>query len=387
MIRHLAVVLIISASLSAGSAASVARAATASTTAKPEAGAWVRIEPKPMRIEGRLHEPTCSAAEGADPSFAFWYRPGTADGLVVYFDGGGACWDDATCALPRLATPARDGRRRLYSAELMPGDDVKRMQGIFDLTDARNPVRDWSMLFIPYCTGDVHSGSNTAHYRDPTTGKPFTIQHRGWDNTQLILHWMRRNVPQPARLLVTGSSAGAYGAATHFASLRKQYPRGRAVFLGDAGQGVTTPDFFSRRNASWNYRLPAEVFGRDAKLTADDDMVARLAAHYPRDVFAQYTTAYDGIQRAFYSLMGAQRSCDAWTVKMASELERRERTPNFRAYLARGETHTILRAPLFYTEASGGTPFTEWFAALLAEQPPPSEACTDCLAPPATCVG
>ena len=196
---------------------------------------------------------------------------------------------------------------------------------------------------------------------------------------------MRRNVPQPKRLLVTGSSAGAYGAATHYAALRTMYPRGRAAFLGDAGQGVTTPDFFSRRNTSWNYRLPESVFGRGAQLTADDDMVARLAAHFPRDRFAQYTTAYDGIQRAFYGMMGAEKSCDAWTVKMAEQLERREAATNFRAYLARGETHTILRSPLFYTETTGGAPFADWFGALLADQPPNSETCKDCLAPPASC--
>jgi len=359
-------------------------ATTTTVAAAAKTGAWVRIDPKPLRIGGRLYEPTCSQAEGADPTFAFWYRPGTADGLVVYFDGGGACWDDATCARPRLAGNVQD-RRTVYKAELLPGDEVSRMQGIFDVTDARNPVRDWSMLFIPYCTGDVHSGSNTAQYRDPQTGKPYTIQHRGWDNTQVILHWMRRNVPQPKRLLVTGSSAGAYGAATHYAALRTMYPRGRAAFLGDAGQGVTTPDFFSRRNTSWNYRLPESVFGRGAQLTADDDMVARLAAHFPRDRFAQYTTAYDGIQRAFYGLMGAEKSCDAWTVKMAEQLERREAATNFRAYLARGETHTILRSPLFYTETTGGAPFADWFGALLADQPPNSETCKDCLAPPASC--
>lgn len=357
---------------------------TTAAAAASEPRTWVRIEPKPLRIGGRLYTPTCSQAEGADPAYAFWYRQGTADGLVVYFDGGGACWNDATCAAPRLrrGTP---GRQPVYTAELPTVDDVNHMRGIFDLGDARNPVRDWSMLFVPYCTGDVHSGSNTARYRDPTTGKPYIIEHRGWDNTQVILQWMRRNVTQPKRLLVTGSSAGAYGAATHYAALRAMYPDGNAAFLGDAGQGVTTPDFLGRRNANWNYQLPEAVFGRRAQLTADDDMVARLAAHFPNDRFAQYTTAYDGIQRAFYRMMGAEKSCDAWTLKMARELNRRETVVNFRAYLARGETHTILRSPLFYTESSGGAPFSEWFGALFADQPPNNAACTDCLAPPAGC--
>ena len=350
------------------------------------AAAWTRIEPQAVRIGDRTYEPTCSQAEGADPAYAFWYRKGTTDSLVVYFDGGGACWDDATCAAPRLARGVQ-GRQSLYTAELLPSDDVTQMRGIFDLSNVRNPVREWSMLFIPYCTGDVHSGSNTARYSDPRTGKPYVIQHRGWDNAQVIMHWMRDHVSQPRNLLVTGSSAGAYGAATHYTALREMYPRGRAVFLGDAGQGVTTPDFFGRRNSNWNYQLPESVFGRGAQLTADDDMVAKLASHFPRDRFVQYTTTYDGIQRAFYSLMGADKTCDAWTSKMTRELEHRKRTPNFRAYLARGETHTILRSPLFYTESSGGMRFMQWFESLFGEQSPSNEICTDCMAPPAGCAG
>lgn len=357
---------------------------TPNAAAAPEASTWQRIQPAPVTIDGHRYEPTCSQAEGSDPTFAFWYRQGTAEGLVVYFDGGGACWDDASCAAPRFARAPQDPRA-IYKSELIPADEVSRMRGIFEINEARNPLRDWSMVFIPYCTGDVHSGSNTARYRDPQTGKSFTIQHRGWDNAQVVIHWMRNHVAQPGRLLVSGSSAGAYGAATHYATLRDLYPRSRAVFLGDAGQGVTTPGFVAYRNSNWNYQLPTKIFGQKPRLTDDEDLVARLAEHFPNDRFAQYTTAYDANQRGFFAMMGGQKSCDAWTSQMSRELERRERVGNFRAYLARGETHTILRSPLFYTESSAGTPFAEWVAALFAEQSPSNAACTDCLSPPASC--
>ena len=44
-----------------------------------------------------------------------------------------------------------------YKAELLPTDDPRRMSGLLDLDDPRNPVRNWSIVFVPYCTGDVHS--------------------------------------------------------------------------------------------------------------------------------------------------------------------------------------------------------------------------------------
>ena len=386
--RLLGPALILAAALLPFAASAQETAATPDDTAD----GWVRIVPEPVTINGRLYSPTCSNAPGTDPTFSYFYHKGTADGLAVFFNGGGACWNDATCSKPRLAGDKAmfsgkddEDAQSVYKAELLPGDGPARMAGIFDRTNPRNPVRDWSMLFVPYCTGDVHSGSNTAHYRFPDTGKPFTIEHRGWDNMQVIMHWMQANVPAPAHLLVSGSSAGAYGAATHFTALHELYPNANAVFLGDSGQGVTTPEFETARNKSWNYQLPASVFGPDAQSTPDTEVVARLAAFFPKDRFAQFTTIHDRTQTAFYAQMTQSQECDAWTKKMASELTVRQSAPNFRSYVAQGDTHTILRSPLFYTEASGGIAFADWLGELLNAQIPANATCSDCLSAQSTC--
>lgn len=360
----------------------------------PDEG-WVRIVPKPRTVNGRLLKPTCSGAPGTTTSsFAVYYRKGTADGLLVFFNGGGACWNSATCSKPRLAGDKAffaghedQTMVGVYKAELLPGDGPARMGGLLDRSNPRNPVRNWSMLFVPYCTGDVHSGSNTAHYTFPDTGKPFTIAHRGWDNMQAILPWLRAHGPQPSRLLVSGSSAGAYGAATHYTALRALFPKARAVYLGDSGQGVTTPEFERERNQNWNYTLPTAVFGPRAQDTPDTEVVAKLAAHFPQDRFAQFTTIHDATQTAFYAQMGpAGQACNAWTNKMLSELASRQTAPNFRAYVAQGDTHTILRAPLFYSEQSGGMPFTAWLRALLEDrQLPGNGSCPTCRVPREGC--
>lgn len=343
------------------------------------ASEWTELTPDPIVIDGERVEPTCSGAPGADPEFRFWARRGLINNLVIYFDGGGACWDDVTCSIPSLAEDVRDDDG-FYKGELLPRDNPNGLSGIFDLDNPRNPVRDWSFIFVPYCTGDVHSGSNTAHYTDPDSGEPYTIQHRGADNFRVVLEWARANFRAPDEILVTGSSAGAYGAATHYARIRDAFPRGRAMMLGDAGQGVTTPDFLTRRNGNWRYDLPRFVFGPDAELTNDDDVVATLAAHYPNDRFAQYTTAQDVTQSAFYALMGAHNACRAWTEKMARDLTRRQDAPNFRSYLAAGQSHTILRTRLFYTQDSGGAPFAEWLGAMLGDGAGwQNRACENCL--------
>lgn len=358
--------------LSACSAASAADAPSETSTE------WVAITPAPMRIDGRAFTATCSQARGADPAYKFWFRRGTADGLVVFFDGGGACWDDVTCAIPRLRNDARDDDG-FYKAELISTDDPNRFNGIFDLDNPRNPVRNWSFVYIPYCTGDVHTGSNTAHYTDPDTGEPYTIEHRGADNFRVVLSWLKENFAQPQQLLVAGSSAGAYGAATHYPRIREAYPRGRAALIGDAGQGVMTQSFLAQRERSWRAVLPRGLFRRNEAITPETDLIGRLAERYPNDRFAQYTTAHDITQSSFYALMGVENACMAWSQAMSSALAERQRAPNFRSYLASGETHSILRTARFYSEQSGGAPLADWFAAMLTGGPAWENcACEDC---------
>jgi hypothetical protein len=51
----------------------------------------------------------------------------------------------------------------------LPRDGPACMGGRIDRTNPQHPERDWSMLFDPECTGDVHSGSKTAHATCPET--------------------------------------------------------------------------------------------------------------------------------------------------------------------------------------------------------------------------
>lgn len=374
------------------SLAALALAACAAASASPDAPAiaeavsasgWAAIEPAPVRIGDRMFTPTCSHAPGADPAYRFWFRHGTADGLVVFFDGGGACWDDVTCAVPWLASGRpNDG---FYKAEILPTDNPNRFGGIFELNNPRNPVRDWSFVFVPYCTGDVHTGSNTARYTDPDTGAPFEIEHRGADNFRAVLAWLRGQGQRPERLLVTGSSAGAYGASAHFAEIRAAFPRGRAVMFGDAGQGVATQAFIEQRERAWRYQVTPGVLRRNEQITPETDLIGRLAARFPRDRFGQFTTAHDTTQSGFYALMGVENACTAWSDTMRTQLAARQNAPNFRSYVAAGEQHTILRSPVFYSETSGGVAFRDWFAALIDGGEPGNRTCEECAAAQMQC--
>jgi hypothetical protein len=364
---------------------------------------WQTVDRPPPVIgaDGLLHEATCSAYPGTNPRYRFWVHPGDPRKLAVVFDGGGACWDDLTCSFPsggRLRKPAL----QFYTPAIPRDVDPSRYGGMLDLENPANPVHDWTVVAIPYCTGDVHLGSTDRLY--DTVGHPglpaqITIRHRGYDNFMVVLDWIARNVaPGVSDLLVAGASAGGYGAAAHFPWLARQYPQARLSVLADSSQGVTTPGFESGTpgRGSWNVQLPAWVFGTDPSATPSAELLRRAAEAYPDGRFAQYTTTEDSVQVGFYAAMRlfygppAPGSClrvtPDWNQQMLATLvEYRASLPQFRSFVLPGDEHTIIGGDAFYADTPAGVRFADWLRAMLDRSPGappwPNAACPDCLTP------
>jgi hypothetical protein len=190
---------------------------------------WIKHENLAPVIgaDGKPHRATCSGFPGTDPRFSFWSRRGTSKNLVVYFEGGGACWDSLTCTFPIADVPPQVPQ--FFYPALGPEVNPATYDGIFRFDNAANPVKDWDFVYIPYCTADVHTGSVTRLYHNvgnPAIPLPpvFTIKHRGFDNFMVVLDWIKAHVDSPQRVLVAGSSAGGYGASANFPWLASTYP-------------------------------------------------------------------------------------------------------------------------------------------------------------------
>ncbi|MBI5628856.1 MAG: hypothetical protein HY953_08040, partial [Candidatus Rokubacteria bacterium] len=143
-----------------------------STTSPHLATTWTQVDaPAPggtVAYDGQTLQPICSRGT----PYIYWAKRGSEDGvkkLLVYYQGGGACWDSLTCA---DATGAFDD-------EVVPGDNpANTTTGFGDLTNPANPFHDWNAVFISYCTGDVHWGHNFKGYGS------FSIRHNGFDNAK-----------------------------------------------------------------------------------------------------------------------------------------------------------------------------------------------------------
>ena len=118
--------------------------------------------------------------------------------------------------------------------------------GIFN-TDEDGDYKDYTLLYIPYCTGDVHWGDATVEYAND-----LVIHHRGYQNTKAALEYLYARVFDPREIFVTGCSAGAYGSVLNSVHIAEQYPNSRMAVLADSGSGIITDTFLVDSFPGWN---------------------------------------------------------------------------------------------------------------------------------------
>lgn len=343
---------------------------------------WQRIDNPPPVIgaDGQSHSASCSAYPGTDATYRFWARPGRVNKLLVYFEGGGACWDSATCTFPIAARlPPSVPQYFVPSAPQF----APRSTGLFDTSRADNPVRDWHVVYLPYCSADTHVGATTRSYANaghPVYPLPstFDIRHKGFDNFMVVLDWASRRFSTPQQVLVAGSSAGGYGAATLFPWVARQYPSATVAVLADASQGVTTPAFDAGTpgRGSWSPQVPPWVWSGDITALGSAEILRAGALAHPQVRVAQYSTAQDAVQVEFYRSMrdggygpgpGCADPTADWNRQMLGTLASyRASLPNFRSYIAPGNDHTILHSPALYSSVPWGPPVADWLAAMLS---------------------
>ena len=342
--------------------AATAAASPTTTAGTPQtpglAAGWTKIAPGGETI--------CSRGT----PFVYFVHPGTVNRLVVYFQGGGACWDNTTCSLGRIFKEATDDR----------DNPAQAAKGILDLENPDNPFKDWSFVFIPYCTADIHWGNNTKTYE--SGDQDVVIQHKGFVNTSAVLDWIKANLEQPEKIFVSGCSAGSYGSIIGAAHIHELYPDVPLYQLGDAGAGASTDDFFKNSSSNWNIQdswpdwIPAPD-GSWEDVSSLADLYIAVANYYPNDRWSQYNAAHDQIQALMYSAMDG--TADDWAeLMLASIQEIQDGAPNFHSYIAPGAIHCITGDDIFYTREVDGVRFRDWVDAMVNDEAWDDVMCTDC---------
>ena len=280
-----------------------------------------------------------------------------SDKLMIFLDGGGACFDTLTCAGNPANVSAQVGERKT---------------GVFDRTRSENPVKDWNVVFVPYCTGDVHGGTNADGVVD---GVPQKFVGR-----LNLEKFLRRIVPTFAgssQVLLTGSSAGGFGAALNFELVQDAFGDVPVTAIDDSGPPMSSEFVPACLQERWR-----TTWGFDASFLADCgadcpdrndysiDYMKHLAAKYPGRASGLIATTGDSVITLFYGFgsndcmslfplpLSAQRFTEGLLDFRATAME----LGNFATYYAEGTGHTFLRDDIFYDQASpDGIKLVDWF--------------------------
>lgn len=329
-----------------------------------------------------------------------------SDDLVIFLEGGGACFNFPTCSQNRANFSADD-----FDA-LIGG-----YSGIFDAANPDNPVADWNAVYVPYCTGDEHAGSALdgtvpAVTLDLTGDGNLDVdlpglsgqQFVGYDNVGRVLAYLGEHLDKDYdRILLTGSSAGGVGALANYLQVAAAYPEVDVTLLNDSG-----PIFYDdtilpvalqelwRETWNLNEALPS---GTENETDVLEAIYGAIAAAHPDASLGFISTEQDFTIRFFYSFgqaltptlcaaqlygglgmtppqrvacIGAEAYEDAlyalrdglpdpWTTFYAVESEERPAPDQ----IAPSEQHTFLRDERFYEASAESQRLSDWITDLI----------------------
>ena len=263
--------------------------------------------------------------------------------ILFYFEGGGACGDYGSCFQLKTATVGPFGATQL-AARSFTGSELDR-------TVAGNPFATWTYIYVPYCTGDLHGGIRKATY---TTG-PNTADfaHVGHINVLRDLDRVVATYPTISDLVVSGSSAGGYGALINYADVRGRWASAKSYLVDDSGpplEQTSGSAILSAWIKQWNlinwFQVDCPECVSDFSL-----VLPNVSKRFPSDRLSLLSSLQDKTIRGFYILSPDEFQASLLTM----EADHLDALGNFKYFFIPGETHTMLGDYKNPTFTSNGT--------------------------------
>jgi hypothetical protein len=189
--------------------------------------------------------PSTGAVCGNGSQYKFFVNrvPHTRNTLI-YMEGGGACWDYASCSGQQGVRGARNpnGIPDNYLQLQNPGTSLVSPFVVRLHPWSFVKTQNWNLVYVPYCTGDVYAGDRVALYNDPSgQNAPLVWHHNGFRNVRATMAWLKNNLPRPTQMLSSGCSAGGIGSLSNYAHLRRDMAPLRGFLIDDSGPLFSAP--------------------------------------------------------------------------------------------------------------------------------------------------
>ena len=310
---------------------------------------WVKHAFDPEAGDG----PICIAGT----AYSAFTRAGDPSKLLIFEQGGGACWQD------------------FYNCNVLAEDQAPPgpRAGIFDFDDPENPFADYSIVYMPYCDGSVFSGDNAVF--DPNFPFGPVRFHRGLRNQSAGMDLAKATFPRARQITVAGSSAGGVGAAG-FAPFLVRFVFGNHVRLtvfNDAGPiavNLAQAGAVAARAADWQFGqfYPASCtdcsdMGQGTRIVdwrLENDSTIREAF---------YETDADQTNRFFLGLLFDPVGFRNLVVTEHG-LVNAAHPDRYKRFIVAGDiSHTALQSPLFQTQEANGIRLADWTWDFLRSSP------------------
>ncbi len=294
----------------------------------------------------------------------------TSRDVVMFLQGGGACWDFFTCggAAPVFDKTALAGpfgpeqfARNIYNK--YPNSWIRR-------GNLPPSLRDATIIFVPYCTGDVHGGDRVTTYSPSVTW-----HHVGHANIKAFLRRLGPTFPDPRKLVIAGASGGGFGSLANYTTFRAQWPNAKGYLVDDSGPPLIGDAIPSLSRAAWyltwNLGASLDTFCPDCRT----DMSAGLreiARRHPSDRLALVSHLHDKVIRAFFGTVDF--SGLSFNLMPADEFEAELRklgttvmdpTANAKYFFTAGDGHPTLEDPTVVRTPAPG--LASWLELMLSD--------------------
>jgi hypothetical protein len=195
--------------------------------------------------------------------------------VLIYLEGGGVCWSALTCYTLMTAVNFTTGYSSAqFSEESTDTTYLALPGGFFDRTASANPFQEYSYVYVPYCTGDLHAGNNVVQYTND--GGTNTAMYAGFENFAAFLERIVPTFPAAGRVVLAGSDGGGYGALYNWGQTQAAFGSTRVDMIDDSGpfmpadveaQGTMVEPLW---RSQWNLAstLPTGCAGCTASLAA-----------------------------------------------------------------------------------------------------------------------
>lgn len=248
--------------------------------------------------------PGAVCADGTETGYSITYRKG-AKKLLIYLDGGGACWDYKTCKGGSATHLTAYGK---YEGPFnSPQNPMNRGVAAWN-SPGTVFGQDYNIVGIPYCTGDVFSGDTVQDYGVvPVTMR---VRHVGHRNLKLILEEVSKRFRGLKNLTLAGVSAGGLGATWNAYLLETYFPKADLSVINDGGLLFKEP-YISRASLdtllkNWGAEKTHPGFGTHPGQTPTAEVVSYLQEEFPYLRLGFISSYNDSVMSGYSTMLGAK---------------------------------------------------------------------------------